>query len=231
MPRFSGKKKFINFFEKFRERFPLGLQEGNTMLLEGHLDGDVLELYAMGRLSEAASEPVEEHILVCETCQERLTEAESYVRAMRGALDKSQQAGQTHPFLNRVRGFFEMPQLAWGSVGVAACAAAVFLSTMVMKRDGPPVAVSLSAMRGADAVVAAGGPLDLDLDMNGLPAASYRVEVVDASGKPIWSVATSAVQNGRLRTRVGKRLAPGQYFIRVNPADGSTAREYGLSVK
>jgi hypothetical protein len=51
-----------------------------------HIPEDHLELYALDRLPEADAAPVEEHLLVCEVCQERLAKWDEFVRAMRGAL-------------------------------------------------------------------------------------------------------------------------------------------------
>ena len=50
-----------------------------------HISGDDLELYAMERLPESDTAPVEEHLLVCEECQARLAGVDVYVRAMRAA--------------------------------------------------------------------------------------------------------------------------------------------------
>lgn len=52
-----------------------------------HISDDDLELYAMDRLTEAEAAPVEEHLLVCEGCRERLAEWDEYVRAMRAAME------------------------------------------------------------------------------------------------------------------------------------------------
>ena len=48
-------------------------------------DGD-LELYALDRLAEPDAAPVEEHLLVCEECRERLVAWDDYVAAILGAL-------------------------------------------------------------------------------------------------------------------------------------------------
>jgi hypothetical protein len=45
-----------------------------------------LELYAMDRLTEEDAAPIEEHLLVCEQCQDRLVEIDAFVRTMGGAL-------------------------------------------------------------------------------------------------------------------------------------------------
>jgi predicted anti-sigma-YlaC factor YlaD len=49
-----------------------------------HITEDDLELYALDRLVDAA--PVEEYLLVCEKCRERLVESDLYVAAMLAAL-------------------------------------------------------------------------------------------------------------------------------------------------
>jgi len=46
---------------------------------------DDLEAYSLGRLSAAASAPLEEHLLGCTGCQDRLTGWDEYTRAMRAA--------------------------------------------------------------------------------------------------------------------------------------------------
>src|SRR5438552_18331838 len=65
--------------------------------LNSHLDDGDIEKYSMGgpRDSEAAS--LEEHLLICEHCQQRLAESDVYVADMRGAaahLDTRQKVAQ-----------------------------------------------------------------------------------------------------------------------------------------
>jgi anti-sigma factor RsiW len=50
-----------------------------------HTADDDLEAYSLGRLSAAASAPLEEHVLGCTGCLDRLTGWDEYVGAMRGA--------------------------------------------------------------------------------------------------------------------------------------------------
>ena len=50
-----------------------------------HINADSLEIYALGRLAESDGVPVEEHLLVCEQCRERLAGWDEYVGAMRSA--------------------------------------------------------------------------------------------------------------------------------------------------
>ena len=44
-----------------------------------HFPEDVLERYAMGKLSNQESEPLEEHLLVCVPCQQRLAELDEFL--------------------------------------------------------------------------------------------------------------------------------------------------------
>jgi hypothetical protein len=49
-----------------------------------HISEDELELYAVSRdIPESRFAALEEHLLVCEVCQDRLQELDEYVAAMR----------------------------------------------------------------------------------------------------------------------------------------------------
>jgi len=50
-----------------------------------HTADDELEAYSLGRLSPAASAPLEEHLLGCISCLDRLAGWDEYIGAMRGA--------------------------------------------------------------------------------------------------------------------------------------------------
>jgi hypothetical protein len=51
--------------------------------IDRHVDSETLEAYSMGMSSQEETAFVEEHLLICETCQERLDETDSYVALMR----------------------------------------------------------------------------------------------------------------------------------------------------
>ena len=51
-----------------------------------HIPDDLLEEYAIGRLPDIDCAPVEEHLLICHTCQNNLTETDEYIRVMRAVL-------------------------------------------------------------------------------------------------------------------------------------------------
>ena len=57
-----------------------------NICFESHFPDDVLEKYAMGTLSNLDYGPLEEHLLLCTTCQTRLAEVEEFVLVIRVAL-------------------------------------------------------------------------------------------------------------------------------------------------
>ena len=57
-----------------------------------HISDDTLERYAMESLRGSESEPLEEHLLICSECQERLDGAIEFVTAMRGAAAEIREA-------------------------------------------------------------------------------------------------------------------------------------------
>jgi hypothetical protein len=50
-----------------------------------HVADDILEQCAMRRLPEAEAGPLEEHLLICPQCQDRLEAEIEFVAAMKGA--------------------------------------------------------------------------------------------------------------------------------------------------
>lgn len=56
-----------------------------TTRFDCHPPEDVLEAYAMGRLCELESAPLEEHILICLLCQDRLEAVDEFIQLARAA--------------------------------------------------------------------------------------------------------------------------------------------------
>lgn len=57
-----------------------------------HVTDDTLERYAMESLRGSESEPLEEHLLVCPGCRERLKATDVFVAAMTSAAAKIREA-------------------------------------------------------------------------------------------------------------------------------------------
>ena len=54
-----------------------------------HIPEELLEAYAMGKLSAPRNASLEEHLLVCHACQSQLHETEEYVRVVQTALPRA----------------------------------------------------------------------------------------------------------------------------------------------
>ena len=50
---------------------------------ETHVDEETLERYAMGALGDEEEAPIEEHLLLCAGCQNRLTELDRFLKTLR----------------------------------------------------------------------------------------------------------------------------------------------------
>lgn len=180
-----------------------------------HPDDTRLEMYSMGKLGSDEAAAVEEHLLLCADCQVRLEEAETFIRTFR-----------------RVAPALETPRPRSAGWRLGAIAAALVLASGLAwwgAQRGPepaPVAVTLTALRGDPAGVAAGRHLRLVLDLTGLPAEhAYAVEIVSREGRAIWSGTLAA---GRTEIETGKPLAAGRYFVRVASPRGDPLREFAL---
>ena len=51
-----------------------------------HIDDDDLERYVLDQLSEDNAAAIEEHLLICEQCQDQLAQVDQRVQAMRASL-------------------------------------------------------------------------------------------------------------------------------------------------
>ena len=60
---------------------------------ENHPPDDVIELYALGRLSEGLIPSFEEHLLICSRCQDALQSEDVFSQSMTEALKRSRTWG------------------------------------------------------------------------------------------------------------------------------------------
>jgi hypothetical protein len=193
-----------------------------------HIDEDEIERYSMAAMPEGAIAPFEEHLLICESCQQRLAQSDAYVSAMRRASARL----RTEPVK---RGFpwLRFPRLvpALAGMAVVIVAAGLWLGRLDMGQ-AHPFAVDLAATRGAaiEATAPAGRWLLLRLDLANLPASpQYRLEMVDRSGNRVWQ-ATVPARGSKAEFKVpGTR--PGVYFVRLYRPPGELLREYGFEVE
>jgi hypothetical protein len=191
--------------------------------IQRHMDAEDLERYSMGNTSVEESGSIEEHLLTCEDCRDRLRETDDYLLAMRTSSARLRwDEESTH------RRQWKFP--AWfPALAAAACLLLVVFALRLGRPPGPLVAVSLTAVRGNEVASSApaGRELMLHPDLTGLTAASsYRLEIVDQTGRPVRRVSLARAQNG---IRI-PGLGAGLYFVRVYLPAGELLREYGLQI-
>jgi hypothetical protein len=190
-----------------------------------HLDLEELEKYLKGAEAIEDVVPVEEHLLICEYCQNRIQETEEYLVALRLA---AHQVRRDERVGTQSRGW-KLP--TWSFAWVATAAACCLLLVGAALRWQPPlpsVAVSLEALRGDGTHAPAGRKLVLHPDLVGLPdSPSYRLEVVDRTGRPLRQGTVSKNQTSMNLPA----LSAGPYFVRVYRPEGDLLREYSLEVR
>ena len=196
-----------------------------------HADEEQLERYSLSALEETDLARVEEHLLICETCRERLEEADVYATAMRGAAQSLRMETQF-----RAR----QPVKPWFPLWSDALAVGFVLLAFALAwgpwREGKPagglpVAILLETTRDSRTQTApVSRPLLLTADLQqlaGYPA--YRLEVVDATGHRVTG-SPPTPGSGKLSLLIPGGLARGAYYVRLYAASGEFLREFGLRV-
>jgi hypothetical protein len=185
----------------------------------------------MGRLGEPKLGNVEEHLLLCGYCQEKLEEIDGFVKVFQQA---ARQMGDRH--LEK-----RTETIGWWGwlkplMAAAAASAAILMVTFVLPQQTQERAlqsVDLRALRGdpsSGGVARSGRPLQLRMDTAGIEdVASYRVEIVEGLGKVVWS-GQAERQRGTLSI-AAPAVKPGQYWVRLFGPDREIVREYGLKVR
>jgi len=194
-----------------------------------HITDEILERYAMRSASEEECVPVEEHLLSCEECRQRLVRWDQYIRAMRAA---AAELRRRPAFLEWLAQIFRGQRLAW-ALGLALVLLFAGIYRPWLRMGGPPpLPVALIATRGAadsPLSVPAGRALALTLDAAGLPAyPTYGVEVVDQRGRRVFE-STADRRDGSVGISLPARTA-GLYFVRLLAPDKTLLREFSLPV-
>ena len=194
-----------------------------------HIDEEEIERYSMGAMPEGAIAPFEEHLLICESCQQRLAQSDVYVSAMRRASARL----RTEP-VKRKFPWLRFPRLVPALAGIAVLivAAGLWLGRLDRARL-TPLRLTWAATRGA--AIEATAPVGhtsflLRLDLANLPASpQYRLEMVDRSGNRVRQ-ATVPARGSKAEFKV-PGTQPGVYFVRLYRPPGELLREYGFEVE
>jgi hypothetical protein len=203
-----------------------------------HVSEERLEEYCLGSVPATELESVENHLLVCPQCQDRLGETEQYVRTVRQAA--AAVAASQLEQRRRRRAMVERFLRPVPMTAAAAAVAALLLLAMILPprktRIERPVAVTLELTRGDESSSArapARKPLALVLDLTGLAQLnSYDVQIVDAAGGTVLRSVAKA-DRGHALVATSSRLAQGMYWVRVyDPsAQATPLREFGLELE
>lgn len=203
------------------------------------LSEEEAEDFLFDRLSGVTREVVEEHLLVCQSCLQKVEEEEDYVRTMRTAartleseqLEKAFQAPEPSG-----RRTFRLP--GWQGWGMAlAAAAAVTVAVFLQFRPAPILTEAEIALRlersagGLTAEAVAGQPLRLTPDLTGLPAASeLEWTVVDAVGASAAQASFGPV-SGTPQIKLPRGLKAGTYWVRIEKPGAGLLREFALRIR
>jgi hypothetical protein len=194
--------------------------------MPNHVPEDLLDRYSMGTLPPDLVAQLEEHLLCCPLCQERLVETDEVLNLFRTAATEV----AAHPAGIWQR-LWDRRKVVWAGVASAAAALLLFLVAGEAHKTQPPPAILLmQSLRGpeAGAHLASGRPclLVFDLAIEAVRK-DYEVEIVDAAGNQVLTESAD-VRDGRLSALV--KVARGAYWVRVyqKQAGRELVAEYGL---
>lgn len=191
------------------------------------------ERYSFGRVSEREAAALEEHLLVCETCQISLQEVTVYIRLMKAATadlatSPRHRIAQGWRLVRRAPSG-PLARVAW-ITGLAAVCLALYHPYGSIPSKAPSL-VNLASFRGdgvTSAQAPAREPLDLSINAADVPGApEYRLTVVTSSGKLVWT-GSPKVSDGVISVRIPQGLEAGPYWVRLSTRESKILGEYGL---
>lgn len=201
-----------------------------STLTSRHPGEDELELYCLDRLDEPQAAPIEEHLLVCEACRQRVTDLDVFLKA---AMQATRELRSEERYSGAGTSWTWLFRPGWIAAGALAVLA---LAVVPVMRRPALQEISVSAYRGAGEQTGAGvaqaaRPLRLHLDLTGIPAEGCCiVEIVSSDGKVLREV-TATITDNRASLDQPDGLTRGQYWLRLKSASGADLREYGLTVR
>jgi hypothetical protein len=198
-----------------------------------HGTEDQLELYARGRLPESELPVLEEHLMICIGCREKLDEIGDFALGMREASSKAASSQAAVPQTRRsewgLGSFFRRP--AFGM----ALAFVVLIVGMGLMANGrpkfaPSASLQLTATRGEMPVTVAARQFDVTLSDGPREGGPFRIEVLTATGASAWSGLAESGPAG-VDFKLTQKLTQGDYFVRVFSVSGKMLREYGFRIR
>jgi hypothetical protein len=202
--------------------------------LNFHGTDDQLEEYVLGRLPRPDLPALEEHLIICASCRDRLDSMEAFAVGMKEALGTSEAVLKpASPWPGWFAGLRQQPLrqpaffIALGSIALIA---AVSFFSNAGTRFAPVATLKLTASRGGMPLTGPARELDLTLSDAPREEGALRVEVVNATGQAMWSGMAGASAAG-IQVKAGRQFGPGDYFVRLYSASGKMLREYGFRIR
>jgi hypothetical protein len=197
-----------------------------------HGTDNQLEAYALGQLAtsdQPGLETLEEHLMICSTCRDRLDGIEAFTSGMKDAFGPRSAIA-----ISKQRDLFAW--LPWPRASIAlvllAIAAIIAIYSRGQTQFAPVANLQLSATRGEMPVAAPARELDLTLVNVPLEGQNFRAAIVKATGGAVWSgQARHNDTAGSLQVKAQQRFESGVYFLRLYGSTGDVVREYGFRIR
>jgi hypothetical protein len=196
--------------------------------LNSHATDDQLEAYVLDRLAPPELTALEEHLLICCACRERLNATESFTAGMKEAL--SQEVARPSS-----AGCFSWS--VWIRKPFVSMIFAMLLLVAILSvfspghmKFAPSANLTLAANRGAMPATGPARELNFSLADSPTDGSVLRVEIANATGQTVWSGLAQSTQAG-VQVKAVQQLPPGDYFVRLHAASGELLREYGFRIR
>jgi hypothetical protein len=178
-----------------------------------HATGDQLEQYALGSLPDSDVPRLEEHLLVCAACRDRIDEIAEFTLELREAV-----RNEPLPAASPQPDWFAWFRRPAFSMAVGLTALIIFMAVFSNRRTkfAPAASIQLTAMRGEMT--------------SSVPARELNLTLSDAIGQTMWSGLAESSPKG-VQVKVQQQLAPGDYFVRIYTSAGKVIHEYGFRIR
>jgi hypothetical protein len=199
-----------------------GIQPGGNV----HGTDEQLELYALNRLPESEFALIEEHLIVCAACREKLDGIADFALGMREA------PGTERPqrrFAAQLGSFFRLPAFSM-ALAFSTLLIVIAIFSNVRTQFAPTASLQLTATRGEMSVTVPARAFDLRLTDGPREGGPFKVEVLNAMGLSLWTGLAASSPVG-VEVNVPQPLTQGDYFVRLYSPGGEMLREYGFRVR
>jgi preprotein translocase subunit SecG len=207
-------------------------QNGIEAGLNSHGTDVQLELYALKRLPETEVPAIEEHLLVCAVCRDRLDTAAQFALGMREASARTKASSGTPVNADSAAGlgsFLRRPTVSM-ALAFVALLIVVGLFSGRSPQFAPSASLQLTATRGEVPLASPARMFNLLLTDGPENGGPFRVEVLSASGATMWAGLAARGASG-VEVQVTQKLLQGDYFVRLYTPDGKLLRQYGFRVR